>query len=377
MTFNKKVSLLAGFVLFVFIIVLGVNFWGKKEVDKGPVQLRDLTPSEMLEEMTLEDKVGQMLMVGFWGEEPDYYINKMIDERNVGGVILLNYNLKNENQTRTLVDSLQNRSLETGIGIPLLISTDQEGGVVSKVKFLDATNTPQSEIESVDTAYSIAKERAIHLRRLGIYANYSPVLEYITDPNNFLFERTFRADSNQIGKLGIQMVRGYSDGGIISVPKHFPGHTNSSTDSHDELPESGLNEEELKEKVKPFRDVIDATNPEMIMTAHVLYPNIDSDPASLSSIFIRQMLKDDLGFHGIVITDDMEMGAILNNYSVAESAVKAVKSGNDILLYSSTPEKQVEAYEAIIEAVDNEVIPMDDIDSSVLKILELKKKFYY
>lgn len=371
----KKKLFVMSIVLLILILVVIIFF--RDRTSKKQSQLKNLTPSEMLSEMTLEDKVGQMLMVGFWGEEPDYYINKMIDERNVGGVVLLNYNLKNEQQTIELIDSLQSRTLATELAVPLLVSTDQEGGDVSRVNFLDAENTPQSEIDSSEEAYSIAKKRAIELKDLGIYINYSPILERITNSDSFLYERTFRADLDQIGELGAKMVAGYSDPGVISVPKHFPGHTNDSSDSHDELPKSNLKEEELRKRITPFQEVIDEAEPEAIMMGHILFPKINSDPASLSRYFVEKMLREDLGFQGIVITDDMEMGSILNNYSVGESAIKAVKAGNDILLYSSTPEKQVEAYKAIIEAVNNGEIEIKNINSSVLRILKLKKKFYY
>jgi beta-N-acetylhexosaminidase len=373
----EKKTLLISLILLVLVVSTFKIFINRKRISKGQPQLENLTASEMLNKMTLEDKIGQMLMVGFWGEEPDYYINKMIDERNVGGVVLLNYNLKNKEQTIKLVDSLQNRSLKTGLGIPLLISTDQEGGAVSRVEFLDTENVPQSEIRSVEDAYSIANKRAVELKKLGIYVNYSPVLDHITNPENFLFKRTFSVKLDQIGELGSQMIKGYYDGGIVSVPKHFPGHTDSSPDSHNELPKSNLEKEELKKRIKPFEEVINKVEPKVIMVGHILYSKIDSQPASLSGVFIEGLLRGDLEFKGLVITDDMEMGAILDNYSVAESAVEAVKAGNDILLYSSTPEKQVEAYEAIIEAVNSKEISHERIDRSVLKILKLKKEFYY
>lgn len=376
---KNKITILFGILLFLLASFL-IYKVGVREVNKKQVpQLKENSPTEILEKMSLRDKVGQMLMIGFWGEKPDYYVNKMIDEHNIGGVVLTDYNLKQKDQTIKLVNGLQSRSLQTDLGIPLFVSVDQEGGEITRVDFAGVEEKMgQPEIDSTEEAFSIAKKRAEELRNLGIYVNYSPVLDYITEDNSFLYNRTFNGNLADISKLGSSMVEGYQKGGVISVPKHFPGYTNKSSNSHKKLPESNLEKEEVMARIKPFRQVIKESSPRMVMSTHIIYNNIDSsDPASLSKKFISDILKDDLDYKGLIITDYIEMRGLLSNYSVSESAVEAIKAGNDILIYSSIPEKQAEAYRAIINAVENGDISVDNINKSVIKILELKKEVYY
>ncbi|MBT6691025.1 beta-N-acetylhexosaminidase [Candidatus Parcubacteria bacterium] len=370
-------------LILIILVALGLVYFlvtGDRQVNDQATEdvntLATLDPGQMLENMTLEDKVGQMLMVGFWGPKPDYYISKMINQRNIGGVILMKYNFVNQGQTKELIDTLQEMSLETNPGIPLFVSVDQEGGVVSRLKIKGVEEfTPQAEIDSEEQAYATAVARAKELKALGINVNYSPVLDIIDNFNSFLYNRVFRGSLEHISVLAQSMVTGYQDNDIIAVPKHFPGHDNGSIDSHQDLPTVYITKTELGNSLQPFKDVIRESEPKMIMVGHIVYENIDKgNPSSLSKVFIQDILKDQLGYNGVVITDDMEMGALINNYSNVEAAVKAIQAGNDILLYTSTPEKQAEAYNAIIQAVNDGEISMEQIDASVLKILKLKKE---
>lgn len=351
------------------------------------ILLSKLTPEEMLSQMTLEEKIGQMLVLGFWGTEPDYYINKMINERNIGGVILMKYNISNRKQLINLIQDLQDKSLNTSPSIPLFITVDQEGGIISRVK-VEGINelTAQKDITSTAQAYDVAKKRAIELKKLGINVNFSPVIDMITNKNSFLYNRVFRSneiDGEKVNtiELGHAMMKGYKQGGIIAVPKHFPGYTNETDNPHEKMPISMLSEKDLTYsqndsfKLRAFHYLIDEKDgrPEIIMSTPIVYKNIDPDnPAIFSKHFMKNFLRENLSYTGLVITDDMEMGA-LSTYTTSEAAVKAVQAGNDILLYTSTPEKQAEAYNAIVEAVKKDEIGVDQINESVLKILRLKK----
>ena len=362
----------------VFVLVFGYFLYFQFFInDSSETNFQSLSARELLSQMTLEEKVGQMLMVGFWGTEPDRYINKMIVQRNVGGIIFLGYNIEGADQFRTLINSLNVQSSKMRFDIPLFYSVDQEGGLVSRAR-IDGVEelTAQADIESEEQAYEIAKGRGEELRSLGFNVNYSPMLDYITEEESFLYERSFRGGVKDFGSYGVVMVNGYQESGIIAVPKHFPGHANDSVDSHEKLPVVDINRDELNNTLEPFAQAILMSDIKMLMVGHISYPQIDYDyPTSLSSIFITDILKDEMGYEGLVITDDMEMGAMEENYSVEESSVLAVKAGVDILLYSSTPEKQALAYDSIISAVENGEIAESQIDESVLKILELKKAF--
>ena len=380
-----KKNILWKIILFTILIIFVVggylafnkisNKSTSRQEEKNTLNVK--TPEEMLIDMSLEDKVGQMLMVGFWGIEPDYYINKMINQRNVGGVILMKYNFDNQEQAKNLINTLQQKSLDTDPGIPMFISVDQEGGLVSRVQ-LDGISelTAQSDIKSSEQAYTVADKRAKELKQLGININYSPVVDYVKNENSFLYERTFRGNIDSVGGFASEMVRGYQNNGLISVIKHFLGHPDTNIDPHLSVLEADFTNQEIMDRTKIFRRVIADVSPYMVMTSHVIYKNIDSEtPCSLSKKCIQEWLRGESRFgSGIVITDDMEMGAIQDKYSNAEAAVMAIKAGNDILLYTSTPEKQAEAYDAIIEAVNNNEINVEQINDSVLKILKLKKK---
>jgi len=259
----------------------------------------------------------------------------------------------------------------------MFISVDQEGGLVSRVQ-LDGISelTAQSDIKSSEQAYTVADKRAKELKQLGVNINYSPVVDYVKNENSFLYERTFRGNIDSVGGFASEMVRGYQNNGLISVIKHFLGHPDTNIDPHLSALEADFTNQEIMDRIKIFRRVIADVSPYMVMTSHVIYKNIDSEtPCSLSKKCIQEWLRNESRFgSGIVITDDMEMGAIQDKYSNTEAAVMAIKAGNDILLYTSTPEKQAEAYNAIIEAVNNNEIKVEQINDSVLKILKLKKK---
>jgi beta-N-acetylhexosaminidase len=327
--------------------------------------------SEIISEMTLEQKVGQMFVMGFWGTEPDYYITKMITERNIGGVILLGYNIEDTQQVKKLTTDLQTISTTT----PLFISVDQEGGIVSRLNTDIVTETTaQKDITTEKDAYKIARNRGEELMDLGINMNFSPVLDNITSETSFLYERVFR---NDISNLATSMTEGYNDSKIISVPKHFPGHSNDSTDSHNTLPVVNITQEQLNEYISQFKYVIDEGQPKAIMIGHIQFPNISKElPSSLSSVFIQDILRDTLDFNGLIISDDMLMESISKSYSVSQAAIMAIQAGCDLLIYTGEPEQQAEAYNSVINAVKDGNISEQRIDESLERILRIKKDLF-
>lgn len=348
-----------------------------KEEQYDDLETTDSELKLILKSMSLEEKVGQMFMIGFSGTEVDNYVYKMIAEKNIGGVIMMKRNVLSREQLMNLTKTLQEKAAETRLAIPLFIAVDQEGGAVNRVKVEGVTEfTSQEDIENEKQAYLVAKKRAEELSILGFNVNFSPVLDIINNPESFMHNRVFRGSLDKITSLGASMVRGYQDNNIISVPKHFPGHDNDSVDSHLELPEVKIEKSSLLLRLDSFASLIESSSPKMIMIGHILYKNVDSDyPSSLSKIIIQDNLKNKLDYTGLVITDDMEMKALTNNYSIAYAAVNAIKAGNDILLYSGITDKKVEAYNAVIKAVADREISEERIDESVLRILKLKKEY--
>jgi len=349
-------------LLIVFLILCTLLFRGfTKYVSENRVDTE-----EILQSMSLEEKVGQLFILGFWGKEPDYYITKMIKDRYVGGVILLGYNIDGEEQLKTLTGTLQSMSK-----YPLFISVDQEGGQVSRIWFEDTYNISQYEIESTKQAYDIAKSRGKQLKELGINMNFSPVLDHISNEQSFLFTRTFRGDQQNGIELAKAMLRGYKDAKIVACVKHFPGHSNDTQDSHSELDSVDITADMLDEYIYQFRETLKEAD--AVMLGHILFPNIDPDsPTSVSKYFVNDLLRDELEFNGLAITDDMQMKSIYDRYSIKEAAVKAVMVGNDLLVYTGDPEEQAEAYSAVLQATRDGVIKEEDIDKRVLKILNIK-----
>lgn len=353
----SKILLLVTFLIF-FTITIGIlgQYFSGKRVDT----------EKILSEMTLEEKVGQLFIFGFWGKEPDYYITKMIRERYIGGVILLGYNIDSEEQVIKLTSTLQGLSK-----IPLFVSVDQEGGEVARIWFEDTYNISQYDIQNEKEAYRVAKERGKKLKEFGVNMNFSPVLDNITNEQSFLFTRSFRGTPQEVSDLAVAMVKGYKSAGIVPCVKHFPGHSNETLDSHSQLDSVNISADELDEYIFQFKEVLKYTD--AVMTGHMLFPKIDKEnPTTVSSFFVDTLLRTDLGFEGLIITDDMQMKSIYDMYSVREAAVKAVLVGNDILIYTGEPEEQAEAYRAVLEAVREGVIKEEELNKKVLKILNLK-----
>lgn len=389
---NKKIIKIIFVVLilylFIFIFIFVKNLQNNSQnndldndLDNKPEIIipEKLSPSEeLLSQMTLEEKVGQMLMFGFSGTEPDYYINEMIAERNIGGIILMGHNIQNREQLKTLIKNLQLKSSSTNLEIPLFIAVDQEGGGVLRVKVDGVSEfTAQSDIKNKEQALMVAINRGRELKDLGINLNFSPVLDYITNEKSFLYSRTFQEDLAKTAEFGSAMVQGYQEY-IISSPKHFLGHPDSIIDPHASIVISDFSLEEIIERINIFKKVYTESSPSMIMISHIIYNNIDiENPCSLSKKCINNWLKEEAKFSpSIIITDAMEMGAIQNKYTNSEAAILAIKAGNDILLYTRDFEKQKEAYNSIINAISSGEIDIEQINNSVLKILELKKSYF-
>jgi beta-N-acetylhexosaminidase len=232
--------------------------------------------------------------------------------------------------------------------MPLIIGIDQEGGVVSRLKQPGFVQTSQREIDSAEEAYQVGRERGEELAALGINMNFAPVLDSAEDPNSFMFNRVFTPRENAAA-YAAAMSRGMADTGVTPVAKHFPGHDDTAADSHFELPVVPIPQDELDEFIAPFTGYIDDYDPVALMTAHVLFPNIDDRPATLSRYFLTDLLRTELGFNGIVITDDISMDAIDTDYGVAEASVLALAAGADIILLASEPERIGEILKAVSE----------------------------
>jgi len=366
-------------VLLLFSVFFVLNKQDSPEVviqnhdDSGGLVQDEIQPDPvkvLIKQMSPEEKIGQMFMFGFANEEIEEWKKEFLGEMHIGGVLLLRRNIKDQAQLRTLIKSLQERV--SNKEIPLLVAVDQEGGKVNTVYFADETRGGRI-VRDEKMAQNIGFIRARELRDLGINVNLAPVLDVVKDPQSFLYERSLPGGAENIAHLGRAIVRGQKEGGIISVAKHFPGHGVSAVDSHKELPISVLTLKELdKTHLVPFQAAV-KEGVEMVMLAHLFFPNIDKPPVPLSSIFIKDILRDTLGFRGVIITDDLEMGAILNTYSMGEAVILAVEAGVDILMIGGIFDNQKIGFDALLGAVRYGRISKERIDESVYRILTIKQ----
>jgi len=276
---------------------------------------------------------GQLLMLGLPGPAVDEVALELVRRLQVGGLILFARNLKSPEQVWQLTHDLQREAREAGRP-PLLIALDQEGGPVQRLKApftmipaareLGRTATPE-EVEEL--ARRVARELAL----VGVNLNLAPVLDVPRSPACPLWPRAYSSDPEQAARFALAAIRGYLAGGVIPVAKHFPGLGDTLADSHEVLPASLSGDPDRQADLLPFREAVAADVP-AVMTAHLLVPQWDDLPATLSAVALQSWLRQKLGFPGVIITDDLEMGAIAGQLPVAQAARQALAAGADLLL---------------------------------------------
>jgi len=336
---------------------------------------------EKLYQMSLEEKIGQMFQTGFSGTKITPEVEEMIKNYHVGGIIYFRRNIESLRQLSKLSNDLQKYSVNHRPGLPLIISIDQEGGIVHRL-IGGGTHFPGNmtlgATRNAELAKRMGQAVASELKAVGINLDFAPVLDVNNNPlNPVIGVRSFGEDPSLVAELGVAFIKGVQSEGVIACGKHFPGHGDTIADSHLSLPIVKHNRIRL-EKVEfyPFMQAIKA-GVDSIMTAHVCFPSIEPKkgiPATLSYNVLTNLLRGKLGYTGIIITDCMEMKAIVDGFGTSEGAVMSIKAGSDVVLVSHTLEKQKEAIKAVIQEVKEGKISDERINQSVLKILRLKKK---
>lgn len=330
--------------------------------------------------LTLEQKIGQMLIAGFPSTEVDDHFNYIVEKLHIGNIILFARNIKAEKQLHELNVSIHKKVLETN-GVPPFITIDQEGGMVTRIDkgvtfFPGNMALTASNIEKA--AFNYGRYSARELKALGINLNLAPVLDVNNNPANpIIGVRSYSDNPDTAGKQGADYVEGLQGEGVAAVGKHFPGHGDTDVDSHLALPLVPHQMKRLEEvELVPFKAAI-KQGVQGIMTAHVLFPAIEEEkmPATLSHKVITGLLRETLGFEGLVFTDCLEMNAIKDFYGVGKAAVAAIKAGADILLVCHTRSLQEEAVQTIKTAVENGEISLERINDSVNRILNAKAKY--
>ncbi|CAI6021103.1 beta-N-acetylhexosaminidase [Cohnella sp. JJ-181] len=330
--------------------------------------------------MSLQEKIGQMILAGFEGSSlPDAATLRMIREDRIGGVILYKDNIADLPKTVKLVNAIKAANAKAG-NAPIFVSVDQEGGKVSRMPASYA-KIPEAAAVGLTGSDKLAERMGELLARqvgsAGFNVDFTPVLDINSNPDNpVIGTRSFGATADVVTHAGLAAMRGLREEGIVSVVKHFPGHGDTSVDSHLDLPVLNKTAEQLaKLEWIPFKAAI-GQQADAVMVAHILFPKIDPDaPASFSKVIIGEQLRGKLGYKGVVITDDMTMGAIAKHYDLADAAVKSVQAGSDILLVAHGYDVERKVYEALQSAVRSGKLPETRIDESVTRILALKDRY--
>ena len=328
-----------------------------------------------VEGMGVREMVGQMFVVSVGGTEPDYYIEKMVRERNIGGVILFGHNMEGEDQVEALTGSLQRLSMQTEPAVPLLVAVDQEGGDIASAPWVSA-QPAAAEVGSrgdPTEARRISEQMGKELLRAGVNTNFAPVVD--TGFGAAIGNRSYGEDPALVSRMGVAAVEGFDAAGIASAAKHFPNHGPAVVDSHEELPVVNHDMKTIESyDLAPFRAAVEAGAP-MVMAGHLLYPAVDPErPASLSPKWIS-ILREDLGFGGVVVTDDLAMAGASGGETPERAAVEAVKAGADLLVVSSPPQRQADAYDAVVAAVESGEIPERRVRDSVERLLGVKETY--
>lgn len=322
--------------------------------------------NEILSGMSTEEKIGQLFFV-----RPKDDDNSVA---SVGGIILFDEDIENSEQIAELIIIHQKNA-----GIPLFAGVDEEGGVVARLsdnKDTGVTHFPPmmeiGDMKDYDKAYSVGHTLGAELAALGFNVDFAPVADVLrVTGSEEIHDRSFGSDVGVVSKMVANVVNGLGDNNVCAAIKHFPGHGSAKANSHDGYSGSDLTAKELREKdFKPFEAGIKAGS-DFVLVSHLTFPNVDKAgvPSTLSKVVITELLEGELKFQGIKITDSMEMGAIIDNYTAAEAALKAIDAGIDMILL---PEDFESAYKAVLDAVKSGEIDEKRIDESVKRILTVK-----
>jgi beta-N-acetylhexosaminidase len=317
----------------------------------------------------LKKKIGQLFLVGFEGRNISPWLKQLLQDYHVGGVVLFARNVSEPGQAFEMLKSFKVPGLLTAI--------DHEGGRVVRLpppvtRFPPAATIGQ--MGSPEMARRAAVCQARELAAIGLNFNFAPVLDVRTNPvNRVIADRSFSTDAHTVGRMGQEYVRGSLDVGVAPCGKHFPGHGDTREDSHELLPRVSTPPDLLEQReLVPFRMAMAAGLP-AIMTAHVVHEGIDSTlPATLSPAVVGGLLRTRLGFQGVVVTDDLEMKAVADNWDVEDRTLLALKAGADLLMFCHTPEVQVRAIETVYRAVDGRIIKPEQIEQSFARVQALK-----
>ena len=343
--------------------------------DETQTNLEENRIKEILVSMTLEEKLGQLLVVGY---PNDGEVSQMIQDHKVGGIVLFSRNYNNFDELYSLTKQLKDLNKENKL--PLWIALDEEGGTVSR---LPKGKTPIPNAKDVgfynDENITKATGRIIgeEMAAAGANLDLAPVIDIVKDPNNkLMIKRSYGSTPEMVSVHGIAFLEGLQETGVVGCAKHFPGHGDTIVDSHLGMPIINKSYDAWWQRdAVPFQEIIDA-GANMIMIGHLAYPEIDPSglPASQSTVFMKDILRDRMGFEGIIITDDLEMLGYPQGDAMKEAVVISFLAGVDIFAIGHTPSTQLNVLEALKEGTLSGKITEERIDASIMRIIRAKIK---
>ena len=336
----------------------------------------ELSPEEKVDKLVANmsdaDKVGQLLMIGIHGKTLNDDAKFMLNEYRVGGIILFDRNMESKDQVKSLITDINKTGKSAGL-TPLFIGIDQEGGAVARMED-QLIKVPPAEAlgkEPIEQAVSLAKQSGTELKDLGFNINFAPVADL-----GLTYGRSFSTNPDDVVRYASAVGKAYDEAGLWYSYKHFPGIGKTDVDLHADTSVVPVSKETLlNEDTKVFVDLIKQSKPNTyaIMVSHAMYPQIDADhPSSLSKAIITDWLRKDMGYNGVGVTDDMDMGALAKHYTFGDMAVQSILAGSDILLVCHEYEHMQEAYNGLMKAVKDGRISKERLDESVKRILLMK-----
>ncbi len=329
--------------------------------------------------LSVPQKIGQLFFIGLPGIEIDKTTQQLLQKVQAGGICLFSRNIRTAVQTRELLDELRH-----SLPVPPILSLDQEGGLVDRLRRLLSPMPAVSSLGSLEATIELAQITAQAIRILGFNTNFAPVVDIPTaeslNSQNGLQSRVFGNSSEAVVSFSSVYLQTLQKQGILGCLKHFPGIGASQSDPHEELPIVNLNRDNLFARdLVPYQKLLSETH--SIMLAHAAYPNFDLQerdqngkllPSSLSFKMVTQLLRQEIGFDGLIVTDDLEMGAILKNYGIGEACKMALQAGADMLLICANREAIEAGYEAVLEAFLKGEIAEARLDESLQRIARYK-----
>ncbi|WP_228467554.1 beta-N-acetylhexosaminidase [Peribacillus sp. JNUCC41] len=375
---NKKMYMGLLFIIIlafsILFIQLNIDMNSREEKGKDAEADSHEKVEKLLKKMTLEEKIGQLMMVGFKGTEKGNEITELIEQKHIGGVIYFDRNMKSPKQVARLSNSLQQTAIQSTHSLPLMVAIDQEGGDIIRMKERVSPLPAQQDLgknASIEDMYKVAKLNGTELGSMGVNINFAPVLDLShTD------KRSLGQDPEKVYQYGKKAIEGLNDASITGALKHFPGNGRSEIDPHVETSSVEANQLDLENSdIYPFKQIISEMDNQkfFVMVTHIKYPAYDKEkPASLSKIIIEELLRRKLKYEGIVVTDDLEMGAVNKYYSYEEMGKQAILAGADLLLVCHEYSHELEVYNGLLQAVKAGEVPMDRINESVKRVLTYK-----